>query len=450
VRGYDFWLFFVLVIREIFFCQRTTAEKVFHFAPGFGRFFCGYTRRIFLKGDVFIAKTNRCVVRNQAYRRGEFNIRERHNERKNESYGNGDILPERSNLNVHFKSCPSTYEQEFNRMVESGAVSLRGLKADAKVFDELVFDVNSAYFENHGGYDYAKQFFAEAYKLAVKEAGGEEYVLSAVLHADERNKALSDQLGCDIFHYHLHVIYVPVVGKEIYFKKNNKDPELAGKLKEVVKQVSHSKKWPRFRDENGQWVNSYSLLQDRFYEHMRAAGYVDFERGERGSTAEHLTVLEYKTQQETERAAVLNEKAEKTQRQLYVLEKKTAVVKREAATFAGIEGMTKPARFGGSLQISPADWETVSGLAKEGVRSRSGIAKLKEKNTELSQKVVELKKRLAGYEGMGISEEIKYYQARQRAPRRLAEAVSDILRQPPERQEQKRKEPQLKRSDMER
>jgi hypothetical protein len=44
-----------------------------------------------------------------------------------------------------------------------------------------VFDVNSAYFEYHGdgspagGYEYAKQFFAEAYRLAVNEAGGEAY-----------------------------------------------------------------------------------------------------------------------------------------------------------------------------------------------------------------------------------------------------------------------------------
>jgi len=56
---------------------------------------------------------------------------------------------------------------------------------------ELVFDVNSAHFENNDGYEYAKAFFAEAYYLAIKEAVGEEYVLSAVLHDDERNKALS-------------------------------------------------------------------------------------------------------------------------------------------------------------------------------------------------------------------------------------------------------------------
>ncbi|WP_222428136.1 plasmid recombination protein [Sporomusa sp. KB1] len=78
---------------------------------------------------------------------------------------------------------------------------------DAKVIDELVFDVNTAYFDRNGGYEYAKEFFAEAYRLAVQEAGGEQYVLSAVMHADERNRALSEQLGRDVFHYHLPVVY---------------------------------------------------------------------------------------------------------------------------------------------------------------------------------------------------------------------------------------------------
>jgi hypothetical protein len=226
-------------------------------------------------------------------------------------------------------------------MVDTETVSLRGLKQDAKVFDELVFDVNSAYFENHGGYEYAKQFFAEAYNLAVKEAGDEQYILSAVLHADERNKALSEQFGHDVFHYHLHVVYVPVVDKEVYFKKNNKNPELAGKLKEVVKQVSHSKKWPRFKDENGHWVNSYSLLQDQFFEHMRAAGFTDFERGERGSTAEHLSVLEYKTQQETERAATLAAVVEKKQERLTGLQDKIAVTKIPPPPFQRLRAWAK-------------------------------------------------------------------------------------------------------------
>ncbi len=399
-----------------------------------------------MKGVITITKTNRCVVRNDAYRRAGFSIRERHNERKNISYGNGDILPERSHLNVIFKSCAGTYEQEFNRMVDDGEISLRGLKPDAKVFDELVFDVNSAYFENHGGYEYAKEFFTEAYKLAVKEAGGEEYVLSAVLHADERNKALSEQMGHDVFHYHLHVVYVPVVDKEIKWSKRCKDPALVGTVRETVKQVSHSKKWPRYKDGQVHWVNSYSLLQDRFFEHMRAAGYVGFERGERGSTAKHLSVLEYKTQQETERAAaitaevkqkqeraaVLDDRADKKQRQLASLEKKTATAKQTVVTFSEIEGMGAKKNLRGEILLHPADWKAISSLAKKGVKSRGVIADLRNQITGSAQKIAKMEKELVQYKGVGITDSMKYYQAKQRAPRRLAETVEDILRQPPE------------------
>jgi hypothetical protein len=123
------------------------------------------------------------------------------------------------------------------------------------------------------------------------------------MHADERNRALSEELGRDTFHYHLHVAYLPVVDKEIYYRKNNKNPELAGKLREVIKQVSHSKKWGKLKqyDENGNVVRNskgkpvllsqYSMLQDTFHDHMKDAGFGGFERGERGSTAEHLSVL---------------------------------------------------------------------------------------------------------------------------------------------------------------
>lgn len=142
------------------------------------------------------------------------------------------------------------------------------------------------------------------------------------MHADERNKVLSEQLGFDVYNYHLHVMYVPVVQKEVCFRKNNKNPELAGKLKEVITQVSHSKKWPRFKA-NGHWVNSYSLLQDRFYEHMKEAGFTGFERGERGSTTEHLTVLEYKTKQEAERAAAMTALAKQKQEVVAVLDQQT-------------------------------------------------------------------------------------------------------------------------------
>ena len=89
----------------------------------------------------------------------------------------------------------------FRQMEAAGEISTRGLKPDADHFGEMVFDVNSAYFHNHGGYEYAKQFFAEAYRAAVEIVGDEKYILSAVMHADERNAGMSEKLGYSIWHY---------------------------------------------------------------------------------------------------------------------------------------------------------------------------------------------------------------------------------------------------------
>ena len=91
-----------------------------------------------------------------------------HNEREKDSYSNQDIVPERTSLNVHFKAPTDDYVKMFEQMEQDGVISTRGLKPDAVKYGELVFDVNSAYFYNHGGYEFAKQFYADAYKAAVE------------------------------------------------------------------------------------------------------------------------------------------------------------------------------------------------------------------------------------------------------------------------------------------
>ena len=81
---------------------------------------------------------------------------ERHNERKNEHYGNMNVDLSRTPMNVHFKSCGDmTYNETLDKLVADGKVSLRCLKKDAKIFDEMILDVNTDYFEAHGGYEYA-------------------------------------------------------------------------------------------------------------------------------------------------------------------------------------------------------------------------------------------------------------------------------------------------------
>ena len=66
---------------------------------------------------------HKTVVRNQACQPSSFNVRERHNERKNEEYFNGDVQLERSHLNVHYRRClredgtPETYQETFDRLL---------------------------------------------------------------------------------------------------------------------------------------------------------------------------------------------------------------------------------------------------------------------------------------------------------------------------------------------
>ena len=242
-------------------------------------------------------------------------------------------------FNVHYKKPNDTYENIFNKMVEDTIISTRGLKTDAKKYGELIFDVNSAYFFNHGGYEFSKNFYEDAYKAAIKIVGGEEFIISAVMHADERNKAMSEALGQDVYHYHLHVVYVPVVEKKILWSKRCKDENLRGTVKEKIMQVSSSKKWiskPAL-DENGNPVlqkngkpvlkKSYSILQDDFFNFMRNAGYDDVERGERGSSEEHLTVTQFKVMKETEKLEALEEEYEKGESEYQSLVDKTKVRK---------------------------------------------------------------------------------------------------------------------------
>ena len=234
-----------------------------------------------------IHRTNARNMRLTAARIGNA---QQHNEREKGSYVNQDIVPERTRLNIHFKKPTAGYAEMFEQMKEDGIISTRGLKEDAFLYGELVFDVNTAYFHNHGGYDFAKQFYTDAYKSAIEIVGGEQYILSAVMHADERNRAISDALGQDVYHYHLHVVYIPVVEKQILWSKRCKDKSLVGTLKETIQQVSMSKKWDSkpaldehgkpLLNANGKTVlrKSYSVLQDDFFAAMRKAGYDDVER----------------------------------------------------------------------------------------------------------------------------------------------------------------------------
>lgn len=382
---------------------------------------------------VNISKIHRTVVRNQPYQKSGISIRERHNERKNIDYMNPDIEPSRIPLNVYYKHCEGSYIHALDTMIESGAVSTRGLKEDAKLFGELVFDVNTVYFEENGGYEYATRFFEEAYRFAQKEVGAD-FILSAVMHADERNRTLSEELGKDVYHYHLHVIYIPVVEKEIKWSKRCKDKALVGKTKEIIHQISHSKKWAFMPlvNESGQpicgndgkqkRVTSYSLLQDGFHTHMKDAGYAGFERGERGSTAEHLSVIDFKVQQDTQRLGEIEKQIGSRQDTLTTLENKLVLTEKAQTDYHQIDNMGKET-LSGKMALTPKEYADITTLAKEGILSRRKIDDLKR---DLNKVVRQFNLLRIDYKNLYDNTRL-FVEAMKIAPQKITDFLNDIL-----------------------
>jgi hypothetical protein len=239
----------------------------------------------------------------------------RHNERVDEVHKNPNIIQSQSHLNFHFKQCLDdngnaiSYAQAYKNMIDKGTIVERGLRDDATRLTNLIFDVNSDYFHQNGGHEFAKKYFTDAYNLACEMAGGERYIVSAVIHADEINLEATERIGTayykknkdgtkeidipktikkgePVWHYHMHVTTVPVVEKKIKFRKGH---ERAGEVKEVIAQVSHSKKWGGLAyidtgdvDNKGkpimERVTGYSKAWDKYADHMKDKGY-EVERG---------------------------------------------------------------------------------------------------------------------------------------------------------------------------
>ena len=348
---------------------------------------------------------DRTIARNQNLTASKITNAQRHNEREKDSYTNPDIVPDRLDWNVHYKKPTGSYTEMFEQMKADGVISTRGLKDDAKLYGELVFDVNSAYFYNHGGYEFAKQFYADAYKAAVEIVGGEQFILSAVMHADERNRAMSEALGEDVYHYHLHVVYIPVVEKQILWSKRCRDKSLVGTVKETIMQVSSSKKWQSkpALDESGNPMltakgkpilkKSYSILQDDFFNAMRAAGYTDVARGERGSTEEHLTVTQFKVQAEQERLADLTQQAQQKAAEAKALDREIEKRTQKKIDIESIEKIeAKPVVLSSSrISLAKSEYETLAAAAKKYYAQERRESKLQKALDAANKLIGELK-----------------------------------------------------------
>ena len=397
---------------------------------------------------------DRTSVRNLAVSDKAVGNTQQHNEREKDSYRNPDIIPQRAAWNVHFKKPTASYTDLFAQLEANGTISTRGLKPDATHYCELIFDVNSAYFDNHGGYEFAKQFYADAYKATIQIVGGEQYILSAVMHADEINRAMTEALGREVYHYHLHVVYVPVVEKQILWSKRCKDKALVGTVKETVMQVSRSKKWASkpLLDESGKPVlqkngkpvlkKSYSVLQDNFFNFMRAAGYTDIERGERGSTEEHLTVTQFKVQREQERlgslSAQIDQKEQhltqtskalsKKEKELAIVQKKTVITKDALIHAQDVESLGKRTLLGNYSLTE----DELSSLKKQAAHGYV----VDVENRQLKQQLAAAKRDCAEWQTRyrDLRNDVQpYLDAMRHAPERVRNFFENLLARKPER-----------------
>ena len=200
-----------------------------------------------------------------------------------------------------------------------------------------------------------------------------------------------------------------------------------GTVKEVIRQVSHSKKWKNspVLDEQGQpvlnskgkpqYVKSYSILQDQLFEHMTAAGFTDFQRGERGSTAEHLESLDFQIKKDAERLAQGEEKIAAGEERLAEIEQATEVAtaklqkvqirydqdRKAYLTYGELESLGKKG-ITGKYSLEPKDYRDLVAMAKEGVASRGEISRLNDtisrnrrRISSLSRSVSALEEKLA-------------------------------------------------------
>ena len=123
---------------------------------------------------------------------------------------------------------------------------------------------------------------------------------------------------------------------------------------------------------------SYSVLQDDFFQYMCSAGYADVERGERGSTEEHLTVTQFKVEREQERLADLTEKTEQKAQKAASLEKKIEKFQKQQIAVQSVEQIeAKPIPLSASkVMLGRSEYETLTAAVKKYITQEKKESKL--------------------------------------------------------------------------
>ena len=177
---------------------------------------------------------------------------------------------------------------------------------------------------------------------------------------------------------------------------------------------------------------------------IKEAGFKDFERGERGSTTEHLSDLEYKTKKEAERAAemtavaddkektiaILDEKVGKKNKQLAAIDKKLSIHK------GGIDDLDYLDNIGknvlGQIILTPKELKKVKSYAAEAVEAKDRVSTLENQLERINRELNHVKGQRdswkKSYEDL-LEKTKTYIAAIAIAPQRIMDFLSNIIQE---------------------
>ena len=161
------------------------------------------------------------------------------------------------------------------------------------------------------------------------------------------------------------------------------------------------------------------------------------ERGERGSSEEHLTVTQFKVEREQERLEKIEQKIERGQAELANTRKKIQSARADVLSDAEIDSMGKQT-ITGKVQFSEPEASHLKALAKEAISSKSTIYQLKNDLEKARQDAHVWKSRYEKIKAQfdALKEQVKgYLAALERAPERVMAFIDRVLRAEPEKTE---------------
>lgn len=174
---------------------------------------------------------------------------QRHNQRETENHSNKDIDIERSHLNYDLVNSEGVnYQKKIHGIINEQRVSTRAIRKDAVLVDEWIITSDKLFFESIGD---SKKFFEDSFAYFSERCGAQNMAYATV-HLDETTP-------------HMHLGIVPVQegclsSKQVFSRQT---------LREI---------------------------QDELPNYLQERGH-DLERGIKGSQQKHLTVQEYKENQ---------------------------------------------------------------------------------------------------------------------------------------------------------